>query len=51
MISDLFSGWPWTTNLFLCNDYIIVRLGKKMLKDYDMFPLVDMINDYGLFLL
>lgn len=29
MISDLFSGWPWTTNLFLCNDYIIVRLGKK----------------------
>lgn len=29
MISDLFSGWPWTTHFFMY-DYIIVRLGKNV---------------------
>lgn len=37
MISNLFSGWPWTIMLFLNNNYVIVLLGKKCLKIMEFF--------------
>lgn len=30
MISNLFSGWPWTIMLFLCNNYVTVHVGKTV---------------------
>lgn len=30
MISNLFSGWPWTIMLLLCNNYVTVHVGKTV---------------------